>query len=111
MNEPTLKDLKKMSNIDLSKPPQLKMTLHQTGAPATLEGWEELDRWAMFNNTVWHRVKAGARNGPFTDIDTLRLLAAELLRRNLQLEEDLARAVRSHPEHVMLAMMPIDQPK
>lgn len=52
-----------------------------------LEGWEDLDNWAMLNHGVWCSVQRMCRlsSAEISDTDRLRFLAGSLLRVNVEI--------------------------
>lgn len=73
-----------------TKPPEITI-----GVSNTVVGWEELDRWGMFNHPHWSAIRQWACVVP--EVESLKLLAGKLLLLNVDLMEKYLETARLLP--------------
>jgi hypothetical protein len=68
-----------------------------------LKGWDELNRWAMINHPQWAAIQRRLVSADgMSEIDKLRLLAGEMLRRNVDLIEREMDELRRSPMRIFI---------
>ena len=56
-----------------------------------MKGWEDFDRWACCNDTMWHSMSNRVEAMGLDELTRLRLIAAELLMESVKLYEAMER--------------------
>ena len=68
-----------------------------------LQGWEELNNWAIPNHPLWSHIQRRLHwEEGMSEVDKLRLLASELLRENIELRQAKLDEVLKSPHRILL---------